>query len=219
MSLADDLIYTIQRAVSAADGLDINQGRLGEFKIFADAYRVFTQSLAVDITAATVQLPFNFSSLSSLFFYFRNDANAGSRTHRWQTVRTSKNILSFSLDVAGKQYPSEEVSGFPSMFSELVKTMHALAHTNFKSRFDRAAYEVNATANADAHGCFVAGLDLQAWSHKSNVIVSGINTLDKMVMLKMGFNPAGNAASQLVSIAHFDVLYKINSSGQMYAVY
>ena len=78
LTLADELIYTIQRAVAAADGLDITRGNLGEIKIFADACRVYTQSLAAGITAATVQLPFNFSSLSSLFFYFKPDANNNS---------------------------------------------------------------------------------------------------------------------------------------------
>ena len=127
LTLADNLIFAIQKSVADMDNVDINKGMLGEFKIFGEGFRSVTQALGANITSSSVQLPFNYSSLASVFFYFRPDIIAGDFRLSRQTARTSKTITSFSLDVAGRQYPSQEVTGFSSMYSEVVKTMHALA--------------------------------------------------------------------------------------------
>lgn len=171
-----------------------------------------TGSVPAGNTADAFVLPFNqYKSLETILFSFRDSDHQAARFGN-NLARANRNLKNYQFSVAGKLVPSTLIEGFPNMFYELQKAWHQLYDTNVGMNISKRAYEV---AEYRGDGAFIGGMDFTSFSHKSDVLRAGLDTVGKQVMLNTQYTGGAAHAHTMHAFAHFAARYIIDQNKQM----
>jgi hypothetical protein len=116
--------------------------------------------------------------------------------------------------------------GFAEGFAELQKAFHALSYHSSNTSLLASQYNANDTvivntpqvggpnqANLSYLNAFVIAQDMEAFSNRSDIMLSGCNTLSQQVFFEATINTAPTQAYALDFFAQFDMLLVIDQTG------
>lgn len=177
------------------------------FKIPLVQYRNYNTTIAAGQSAATLLVPFKVNSLKNILVGMRNqDAITSTTLSKWSRVG-GENFKQYWWQVGGVQYPSKPVLNIFESYCELQKSIHDLSVGNGNSILNRASYAGNR---------FMVGLEMEAFSHRSDAINTGVNTTGINIHFAPEFTTAmsGNKVTRVDFYAHYDAILSIDINGQ-----
>ena len=147
-------------------------------------------------------VPARFSSLKTLYTFFRVQSDVTSATARSVTSRPYPTLTDWYYQVSGENVPATPVKDTVESFAELLKAMHVFGAADNTSMISKTDYTLVTGGNTNSS--FVIGQNLETLSHKSTLTESGKNTLNTNVYLLGRTNM--NSALQVSTFAHVDMV-------------
>ena len=95
------------------------------------------------------------------------------------------------------------------VFQELMKSFHSLGQVNAHTRLNEAQFNVD-NANSTTKGSYAVGLDLESFSHRSEIMDSGSDTLSQQIFFEPTYD-SSPAAMVCDTYAHFDMMLRIEN--------
>ena len=158
----------------------------------------------------TTLLPFRFSSLTALYARFRNNVSAVQGANATACYRKGSSINPnfgfYNFRVGSSVYPNKPVylsngslvGSYNEGYAELLKSFHALSASTGNSALLYNNYNVGATITQGVYGAYLPvnkttgavdthnnafsiGLELQSFSNRNDVILSGLSTMNSQV--------------------------------------
>ena len=147
-------------------------------------------------------IPARFSSLKTLYTFFRVQSDVTSATAKSVSARPYPALTNWYYQVSGENVPATPVKDTVESFAELQKAMHVFGSADNTSIIAKADY--NLATGANTNSSFAIGQNLETLSHKSTLTESGKNTLNTNVYLLGRSNY--NSALQVSTFAHVDMV-------------
>lgn len=203
-------------AIQAARGKNA-----GQLNIYTHNMYQWTNSFPRG-SAGNWVLPFNYSSWESMLLFYRRTANIGSGAAS-SMGRIKNNLTAFSLSIGGRPFPATNVSGSNQFYMELQKALHGLHDVNMETNISRVAYELdnadpadnNYVATTPFYEAFLTGLDLCSFSHKSDVMMCGINTFGIPIYLNVEHTGGSPVDATITAVAIYSVRYYLAADGNI----
>jgi hypothetical protein len=153
----------------------------------------------------------------------------GKNQCRSVTARPKANIKDFFLSINGEAYPSQTIETPSRMYSELLRAFDGLCDTNAGGIISYTNYSISDTSTvASSYNVssaigkfgdgaiqqrFLAGIDLDRFSHSSETLMSGTNSQGQMINLLLNFETNGavknESALNLYGFVSYDVIYNL----------
>jgi hypothetical protein len=229
------LILDVLELGDEAQGM-IDQMTGGNYVISAETYRNAQTVLANGSTQDSVLLPFRFSSIKSLLWAFRpvaaqNTLFQAALNSRFNPFDSATQGTSCSVQLrAGALYiPNAPIRYSAELFTELQKAYHRFGSQSQGSSMTWSTWSITAPAAAitvgsgltadfntnyptyvQSMGSAFFALNLDSVSGKSELLHSGINTLNQNLFLDMTYAtalPAGQ--TRFDAFAHTDMILQI----------
>jgi hypothetical protein len=229
------LILDILELGDEAQGM-IDQMTGGNYVISAETYRNAQTVLAASSSQDSVLLPFRFSSIKSLLWAFRPvsaqstlfQAALNSRFNPFDSA-TQGTTCSVQLRAGALYIPNAPIRYSAELFTELQKAYHrfgsqsqgsSMTWSTWSRAAPLAAFAAGAGTGAaldSVYGAYVQGigsaffaLNLDSVSGKSELLHSGINTLNQNLFLDMTYATALPASqTRFDAFAHADMILQI----------
>ena len=147
-------------------------------------------------------IPARFSSLKTLYTFFRVQGDVTSATAKSVSSRPYPALTNWYYQVSGENVPATPVKDTVESFSELQKAMHVFGSADNTSIIAKGDY--NLTTGGNTNSSFAIGPNLETLSHKSTLTESGKNTLNTNVYLLGRSNHS--SALQVSTFAHVDMV-------------
>ena len=162
----------------------------------------------------------------------QNSILCASLSNRINPLFHATNACSVQYTIGPSLYPNSPIRSSTEAFAELQRYYHNLANsnitgsintTNYNVATDAAAQGVAAGANAAAIltyfanlGSGVFGINLDSVSNRSDVMMSGLNTLNSNIILNMTYgtsigNGANDTGVKFDSYVHLDMVLAIEA--------
>lgn len=186
---------------------DTTMARDGAFKIPLVQWRNYNTTIAGGQTAASMLVPFKLLSMKNILVGMRHQESVTSiSASKWTRVGGS-NLKQYWWQVSGEQKPARPVNDVYEAYCELQKSIHDLSIGNGNSILSRDTYKADR---------FMIGLELEAFSHRSDAINTGINTMGINIHFAPEFTEpmASNKVTRVDFYAHYDSILTIDSTGQ-----
>jgi hypothetical protein len=198
----------------------------------AVSYKGELKSISPSQSTFNDKFSFQFSSIKNFLFFVMNSECANGRNLcRSVSSRPKANIKDFFLSINGEAYPSERIETPSRMYSELLRSMDQICDTNAGGIISYTNYSItdtstvassfNVASGAGKYGDsalqqrFLAGIDLDRFSHSSDVLMSGTNSQGQMINLLLNFETNGSvkneSALNLYAFVSYDVIYNIQN--------
>jgi len=167
-----------------------------------------TQDTNVDIA---FQIPCKVASLKSIFITIRDRLGT---LNYFPLSSVTQGLLQYNFVIGGKRLPSKTIATYEDASLELLKAFGKCNDMSVLTDINKYAYQQfssiinNDTATKPSNtleGCFVIGLDLEAYGSESQMIYSGLNTLtDDIYFQATFFNTSANLNTRLDAICLYD---------------
>ena len=123
---------------------------------------------------------------------------------------------------------SYSIGGFAEGYIEIMRSQHALSHADVGGTIGFAQYNVwdasanttnigssgiaaiSTTSNSYANG-FAIAQELEMWAQRSDVLISGMNTLASQVFFECNFGVATASAFTLEFFANADIIFVLEN--------
>jgi len=172
-------------------------------------------------------VPARFASLNNILLAPRLSATTIARNSNSISSRINPNISSYYFRVGGAQIPQKPVTlinssttgGYSEALFEFIKCFHTINTPMSATSLKIDLYNVAKTADArngpvtagDATWLsgFAIGQEFETFSGKSDVLLSGMNTLSTNIFFECEVSSNGNDAMTLNFFAQYDALFVI----------
>lgn len=186
----------------------IEQSVGGVFRVMCNDYQHASATLASGVSALTAPLGFSRSSLERVLITHRNSANINDATQCSLANRSTADITSYNLSIAGQQYPARAITvdanGSEAVAEALVanhslksvqNSMNLLNAKQGEAGFFGAFTLANGTlSTADVSGLEVGSafyaIELEQMSGVSDRIFSGVDTRGRTVLYEGQYDTA-----------------------------
>ena len=220
-----ELDSEVQRMIDASTG--------GDYNISSETWKTYTNSIASGSQTDSVLIPARFSSIKGLLHTFRSIAAqntylASSQNHRFNPffiVGGGGGNTNVQYTIGPTLYPNSAIRSSPEYFAETQRYFHNLANSNIMGSINNTNFNINSNptalvANAtpapaaiatyfSSTGSAVFGLNLDQISNRSDVMNSGVNTLNSNIILNMTYATPPPTACRLETYAHIDMVISI----------
>jgi hypothetical protein len=192
------------------------------------SYRHYSGILANgSVSQQSLLIPARFASLKDLIVLPHSATDAVAANYS-QSSRVNPNFSQYQFRIGSLLCPQSPVmltGGYAEAFSEVVKSFHGLgmvgASPSIGSVIYNAAYTVDATsgvkvastgANSYTNGFSIA-IELETIANRSDVILSGINSLNSTIFFEANIANAIGAQFLLDFYAHYDSIFILEPTG------
>ena len=174
------------------------------FVISCESFANYTNTIEAAASAKqnNLLIPARFSSLKTLYTFFRLQEDITKKESRSISARPYPNLKNFYYQVSGENIPSTPVRETVESFAELQKALHVFGSADNTSLITKEIYTL--TTGAATNSGFAIGQNLETLSHKSTVTESGKNTLNTNCYLLGETDLDSNL--QVSTFAHFDMI-------------
>jgi hypothetical protein len=171
-------------------------------------------------TTVSMSVSAKYNSLNSLFFTFRDSANASGVATFSATESLYYNLLEYYLRIGAKTIPYKPPNSIPEFLSEHLRALGSVSDVNHECNIRYAGYAkplptaVGAANSAlTPLGSFYVGMDLESYSNTPlNDVYSGLNTTTDDIFGYFKFKAQGNAQNiRIDSFALYDALIIIQN--------
>jgi hypothetical protein len=180
---------------------------------------VNSASTLASATSGQISLVYNqrLASIKSAFL-FMSQANAATNNGEFDSVDITTGNGSYSLTIAGRQYPQNTLStaqnraGIFQAFRGACGTIYS-PDNNCSINAVEFAYNSNATTTVSAPGKFIVGVDLEVIDNE--YIMSGISSQNSAISVNVQLGTATAAVHNIHLILNYDALLELDfAAGQ-----
>ena len=192
----------------------------GQFQIHGSSFRSYNGTIANQPANSTSHLnmyvPANFASVKTVIATMRESALIGDGTKFCISHRTTNGVKSWYVRCGSENYPQTPVQGVVQSYVELLKARHSLATGDYQYSIGPEDW---AQENAGGiEGSFMMALDLEAFSGKSGVMMSGKDTTNSQLFLVAEFTVAQARSVVVDTFVEFDQVLYIDANSQQATV-
>jgi len=191
--------YTVELSGEAQRQVDNLTG--GIYQILANDYLQASTSLAQNATSLTATLGFSAASLERVIICHRVAANIGNATKPSLGSRSTANLSEYQIIINSEPYPQRAIkvntTDCAEALAELMISNHSLKNFSHDSNFNTKSvsttesyYNVVDASGAD-YGSFLAAVELESMSGKSDRVYSGIPTIGAVVQYSGRYENTG----------------------------
>lgn len=207
----------------------IDEAQGGEYMWSAELYKSYNYNLAAASGSDNVVVPFKGSSLKSVYAIYRYARNIANNLFQTQSSRVCPfvNGSTFFSTIGSDTYPQIPIKNSTQHAMEFLKSWHTLGSPlGLHTSLDASTYSINVDPQSAAAvtGSFIAALNLECYSNKSNTIHSGVNVVGgtTLTLNQVYNNGAGVAALPTpatgtilqTTFTHYDAILSIKD-GQL----
>ena len=169
-------------------------------------------------------VPARFASLKSICVLPRRSTEANAQQAYSLSSRINPGIQNYFFRIGSYILPNKSVTlqnssttyGYAEAFAELQRAFHSLNHNEFAGQVSYVLYNVADTADAVAgvnvaattttsnKNAFALAVELELWNQRSDVMLSGMNTLSQQVFFECNIANMGAASYILDFYANYD---------------
>ena len=210
-----ELSDTGMRVISESIGNGPLQWVVQDYKSVSNTYTLGTTETTVSMSVSA-----KYNSLNSLFFTFRDSANASGVATFSATESLYYNLSEYYLRVGAKTIPYKPPNSIPEFLSEHLRALGSVSDVNHECNIRYAGYAkplptaVGAAGSAlTPLGSFYVGMDLESYSNTPlNDVYSGLNTTTDDIFAYFKFKGQANAQNiRIDSFALYDALIIIQN--------
>ena len=205
----------------------------GNYQISSESWRSYTNSIGNGSTGDSVLIPARFSSVKGILHTFRPQAQnsylLASQSHRYNPFFSADTTKSCNVQytIGPTLYPNSAIRSSSEAFAELQRYFHNLGNSNINGSINFTNYNIIAPATVLAVGgasqaaavanhftncgAGVFGINLDNVANRSDVMTSGLNTLNSNIILNMTYATAIPEACRFDSYVHVDMLMVIEN--------
>jgi len=172
-------------------------------------------------------IPFRYSSLNSLVCIPRRSTEINGATSYSLSSRVNPNFDNYQWRVGGSVIPNKPIQlinsnttgGFAEAYIELLRSWHSVSSSDCAGSLPFDYFNVantaivntgviapNTTSTSYKNG-FVIAQELQVFSNRNSLLLSGINTLGQNIYFDAAISTSVGADYTLNFFANFDILY------------
>ena len=126
-------------------------------------------------------------------------------------------MSSYSFRIGSLQLPQQAcdcADPAGQVIQELMKSFHQIGQTNAHTRLNETQFNNDAPTSDSGNtvtdeGSYAVGLDLESFSHRSDVMDSGTDSLGQNIFFEPVYADNTPAAQRVDSWAHFDMMLKL----------
>lgn len=207
----------------------IDEAQGGEYRWSSELYKSYNYNLAAGSGADNVIIPFKGSSLKSVYAIYRYARNIANYLYQTQSSRICPFVSgsSWFTTIGSDTFPQIPLKNSTQHAVEHLKSWHALGSPlGLQTSLDSSTWVINVDPQnaASTTGTFVAGLNLECYSNKTNTIHSGVSVIGgtTLTLNQVYNNGSGTAALPTpatgtllqTTFCHYDAILSI-SNGQL----
>ena len=198
--------------------------------LHASSYRHYVSTQQAGAGQSSFLVPSRFASLKSLIALCRNNDHTASATHYSLSSRVNPNWSQYYWRIGSLIVPQKSVTlqnsgstgGYAEAFAELQKSFHGLNNTMFSGSVPITSYNVahtadvtvgsattvtaGATAGDSYKNGFAIGQELESFSNRNDVLLSGVNTLGSQVFFEPTITTTIDKTYTLNFYAYHDII-------------
>ena len=172
-------------------------------------------------------VPARFASLKSICVLPRRSTEMALQNAYCLSSRINPGIQNYFFRIGSYLLPNKSVTlqntsstyGYAEAFAELQRAFHSLNHNEFAGQIPFDLYHVADTADSTVtstgvvaayttsnsyKNAFAIAIELELWNQRSDVMLSGMNTLSQQVFFECNIANMGAAAYTLDFYANYD---------------
>ena len=193
--------------------------------LHGNSWRHYASSLAASTAGNySTLVPARFASLKSICVLPRRSTEANAQQAYSLSSRINPGIQNYFFRIGSYILPNKSVTlqnssttyGYAEAFAELQRAFHSLNHNEFAGQVSYALYNIADTADAVAgvnapnvttasnKNAFALAVELELWNQRSDVMLSGMNTLSQQVFFECNIASMGAASYVLDFYANYD---------------
>jgi hypothetical protein len=184
------------------------------FEISCDSYRNYNFSVATGSQSISQLIPAKVSSAKGIFYTYRASAKLGAHAanamDRCRPVPKTASIRA-QFKVGASFVPPKPISSDPEAIIETLKALHGCGNVSSGGRINQDNY---VKIHNEDNGLYMAGVELENFSHRSDVLETGISTMTSSVFLDSQFSAPTAATLDLAIFVHYDMILSF-SGGNM----
>ena len=196
---------------------EVERENAGSYSMSTVSWRNYTANVDSAVGSASILVPARFASVKSLYCVHRPSANINSRDVRSISDRSKANMSSYQFRIGSLSMPQQAVDcADPAgqVIQELMKSFHQIGQTNAHTRLNETQFNNDAPTSdsgntLDDEGSYAVGLDLESFSHRSDVIDSGTDSQGQNIFFEPVYSANTPAAQRVDSWAFYDLLLKV----------
>lgn len=195
--------------------------------LHSNSWRHYASTLPSITGNYSTLVPIRFASTKSIVLCPRRSVEISSATSYSLSSRANPQISSYFFRIGSSLIPNRAVDldnvnttgNYSEAFSELIRSWHSLSNTYISTVLNRDYYNVgdialantnitaiNTVGNSYKNG-FVIACEMESYSNKNDVLLSGYNTLGSQTFFECNLNATGPANSYTLDFfANFDVI-------------
>ena len=203
--------------------------------LHGNSWRHYTSSLPASAGSFSTLVPARFASLKTLLLCPRCNTTINLATAYSTSSRANPNISQYWWRVGPYLIPnkpvtliSSQVGGFAEGYMEIIRSLHGLSHADVGNSiaFDQfnvidgtavatvgngGLLQAGHTLTTSARNAFAIAQELELWSQRADVLISGMNTLASQVFFECNLDSAPTAVYTLDFYANFDIIFVLEN--------
>lgn len=183
----------------------------GVLRISSSSYRAYEAS--VSGTSLATLVPCRFASLTALYSVFRDQSKVGTVNVKSISDRLNIGVKQWYVRSGSENVPATPVSSDESTLMHLMASFGPLANVSHQTCIDATNWA------ASAGGTFALGLEMSSAANATDIVDSGLNTLNSTTIMHVELNSALATPSIQTTFARFDCALLIDQSGVASVVY
>jgi len=208
-----EMFYNVVSLDSATNAMLVNSSPVQS--IMVDDYINAQTQIPQGITSHSPIIPFQKSSLKSMFVCMFDQVNQQNQLSYCLNNRTRAQISSFQMNVDGSVRPSRPIScsatsSAGEFYQNFLNGFHITPGSLHQVSFSKAEWTkvMESTDADDLPGAFAIAYDLDSYMGLSETTYGGLNSLSSTVSPMLGFNPA---TANNLSVQHFGMFDSVIS--------
>jgi len=196
--------------------------------LHGNSWRHYASTLAASTAGNySTLVPARFASLKSICLLPRRSTEMALQNAYCLSSRINPGIQNYFFRIGSYLLPNKSVTlqntsttyGYSEAFAELQRSFHSLNHSEYAGQIDFTMYNIADTADTSVGGggvlaaytdansyknSFAIALELELWNQRSDVMLSGMNTLSQQVFFECNIANMGAATYTLDFYANYD---------------
>jgi hypothetical protein len=196
--------------------------------LHGNSWRHYASSLPASTAGNySTLVPARFASLKSICVLPRRSTEANAQQAYFLSSRINPGIQNYFFRIGSYILPNKSVTlqnssttyGYAEAFAELQRAFHSLNHNEFAGQIPFDLYHVADTADTTVgssgvvagstdissyKNAFAIAIELELWNQRSDVMLSGMNTLSQQVFFECNIANMGAASYTLDFYANYD---------------
>jgi hypothetical protein len=196
--------------------------------LHGNSWRHYASSLPASTAGNySTLVPARFASLKSICLLPRRSTEMGLQNAYSLASRINPGIQNYFFRVGSYLLPNKSVTlkntsttyGYAEAFAELQRSFHSLNHAEYAGQISFSSYNVADAADTTIGGggvieagtdvnsylnAFAMAIELELWNQRSDVMLSGMNTLSQQVFFECNIANMGAASYTLDFYANYD---------------